>query len=143
VLEALGVFFCDDVRQEVNGKFVLIGVYSGEVVVNKFPWVGRLFPILLMKGEPIEIKSVHFTVGTPGGAQFADFRTELESPPSPGGRAPRGGLLPLPPCPITLSGPDEVQIAVSLNDGPANMVGGISVIAAKEPVPQLFPAATD
>jgi hypothetical protein len=27
------IVFCDDIRQEANGKFLLIGVYAGELVV--------------------------------------------------------------------------------------------------------------
>lgn len=41
---------CDEVRQEVNGKHILIGVYNGTIVVPDFPatlavsWWMQLFP---------------------------------------------------------------------------------------------------
>jgi hypothetical protein len=31
------VVLCDDIRQEANGKFLLIGVYGGNVVIPSFP----------------------------------------------------------------------------------------------------------
>lgn len=31
------VIFCDDIRQEITGKFFLIGVYSGEIIVHVSP----------------------------------------------------------------------------------------------------------
>lgn len=31
------VVICDDIRREDNGKQILIGVYSGNIVVEKFP----------------------------------------------------------------------------------------------------------
>ncbi|WP_417467823.1 DUF6941 family protein [Maricaulis sp.] len=31
------VVICDDVRREDNGKVILIGVYTGEIVVTEFP----------------------------------------------------------------------------------------------------------
>jgi len=31
------VVLCDDIRQEANGKFLLIGVYGGNIVVPSFP----------------------------------------------------------------------------------------------------------
>ena len=30
-------FFCDDVRQEFNGKFIFIGAYGGDILLNTFP----------------------------------------------------------------------------------------------------------
>ena len=36
------VLLCDDIRREDNGKAILIGVYSGDIVVPQFPAVLRL-----------------------------------------------------------------------------------------------------
>lgn len=33
------VIYCDDIRQEVNGKLSFIGVYANDMLVNKFPIV--------------------------------------------------------------------------------------------------------
>jgi hypothetical protein len=32
------VIFCDDVRREQNGKDILIGVYSGDILIANFPF---------------------------------------------------------------------------------------------------------
>jgi hypothetical protein len=31
------VLFCDDIRQETNGKFILIGVYTGDLIPGLVP----------------------------------------------------------------------------------------------------------
>ena len=31
--------FCDDIRQEINGKYSLIGCYTDDIIVDKFPTV--------------------------------------------------------------------------------------------------------
>jgi hypothetical protein len=36
-LEFRSVVVCDDIRKEVTGKEILIGVYSGEIVLPSFP----------------------------------------------------------------------------------------------------------
>ena len=36
-LEFRSVIVCDDIRKEVTGKEILIGVYSGEIVLRSFP----------------------------------------------------------------------------------------------------------
>lgn len=54
---------CDDIRVEQNGKFILIGVYTGTVVVTGFPaelatsWWIQLFPEKIGKFE-IEIQVI-------------------------------------------------------------------------------------
>lgn len=43
------VILCDDVRREDNGKDILIGVYTGDVLVPKFPISMSICLWLLMK----------------------------------------------------------------------------------------------
>lgn len=31
------ILFCDDVRKEVTGKYIIIGVYTADVTVNQYP----------------------------------------------------------------------------------------------------------
>lgn len=33
----VSLIVCDDVRQEINGKLILIGVYTGDIVVSALP----------------------------------------------------------------------------------------------------------
>lgn len=40
---------CDDIRQEQNGKLILIGVYSGDILLREFP--GKLNIALLLHGS--------------------------------------------------------------------------------------------
>jgi hypothetical protein len=35
--EILGAILCDDVRREDNGKDIIIGVYSGGIIINELP----------------------------------------------------------------------------------------------------------
>jgi hypothetical protein len=61
------VLICDDVRKEINGKDILIGVYSGTVNVPSYP---AAFPAAFwIEIEPEGTGSVHceFTIATPSG----------------------------------------------------------------------------
>lgn len=42
---------CDDVRLEINGKLILIGVYTGDVVIPKFP--NSVSVMLFLMGQVI------------------------------------------------------------------------------------------
>ena len=37
IIDAVNVVLCDDIRKENNAKDILIGVYSGDILVEKFP----------------------------------------------------------------------------------------------------------
>lgn len=50
--------FCDDIRYEVGGKFSLIGIYSGGLLVNKFPVTLPKLCLLIKAVTPVEIPFV-------------------------------------------------------------------------------------
>ncbi|MCK9552252.1 hypothetical protein [Aquamicrobium sp.] len=61
------VIICDDVRKELSGKDILIGVYSGTVNVPAYP---TTFPAAFwIEIEPEGAGSIHceFTIATPSG----------------------------------------------------------------------------
>jgi hypothetical protein len=45
-MRLIDVIVCDDVRQEINGKLLLIGVYSGSVVIFGLPTVLPTFTLV-------------------------------------------------------------------------------------------------
>jgi hypothetical protein len=40
-IQVVSALLCDDIRQEFNGKLILIGCYTGEIVFPKFPASGQ------------------------------------------------------------------------------------------------------
>jgi hypothetical protein len=67
-----GVLLCDDIRREVNGKAILIGVYSGDIIVPTVPtslglslWLqGRAVEATSKIGIRLELASLSSTVVT-------------------------------------------------------------------------------
>lgn len=45
--------FCDDIRVELNGKFILVGVYTGGLTVHETPQVFELATFIEIDGLPI------------------------------------------------------------------------------------------
>lgn len=58
--------FCDDIRREHNGKFILIGIYQGSLVTRGFPIAPQL-------ATYVDIR------GVPEGVHKFDIRAEYES----------------------------------------------------------------
>jgi len=40
---------CDDIRQEANGKLILIGIYTGDILISEFP--AKLSLCILLHGR--------------------------------------------------------------------------------------------
>lgn len=60
---------CDDVRFEVNGKYIVIGLYSGDILINQEPFTAsQMFFIFLVEGEisTDQFKWLEFEVTFPG-----------------------------------------------------------------------------
>lgn len=94
-LEFRSVIVCDDIRKEVTGKEILIGVYSGEIVLPSFPnwfpanlWievdtpeVGKhevVLRISLTNKPPIQVKFA-IDVSRPGTSSIAIPGLQLQA----------------------------------------------------------------
>ena len=54
IVRHVETIFCDDIRYEVGGKLSLIGVYSGGLLVNKFPVILPKLCVLIKIVTPAE-----------------------------------------------------------------------------------------
>jgi len=60
------ILFCDEVRTEQSGKDIAIGIYNGNIIVPKFPWILTNFAIrleLFFGGEKVD--SIDFMIKDP------------------------------------------------------------------------------
>ncbi len=66
------VLFCDDVRQEVSGKLLLVGVYQADMVISELPAVlPQLNAVItLMEPKDSPSRSVGVIIDIPGGLEF-------------------------------------------------------------------------
>lgn len=54
-MRVISALLCDDVRQEKNGKYILIGAYTGEILYPRFPAAGQFSAMCCLEvGEPSE-----------------------------------------------------------------------------------------
>ena len=124
--------FCDDIRQELNGKHILIGVYGADLVPFQLPstfpisvWV-RLWEI------PVGQHAVTFRLHAPNQASTAEMKGQIDVSDA---SAPIvlvfGGL------PMQVTSPGEAVAELVLNDGEPIRVGALKI---SEPPQKLTPA---
>jgi len=73
------VVFCDDIRQEVSGKHIIVGMYSGDLIPETIP---TSFPMSIMiRVQGLTGKhSFQVTVSSPGGKHGGTMGGEMDVP---------------------------------------------------------------
>ena len=56
------IVLCDDIRREITGKDILIGVYSGRVVITQIPFALNLAIWLEYEPEKIGKSTIHLRI---------------------------------------------------------------------------------
>jgi len=75
------VLMCDDVRQETNGKEILIGVYNDVMLLNSFPVIFSklIFRIVIRKAkEKSTLNAFTVRLNSPDGKTMVDYSSSVE-----------------------------------------------------------------
>jgi hypothetical protein len=73
--------FCDDIRQEDNGKQILLGLYNGDMLVNSFPILLPTFRVVIRYQErPNESRlPIKIVITAPNGSEdMIVFQADVE-----------------------------------------------------------------
>lgn len=100
---------CDDIRQEKNNKYILIGVFSGDVVASQFP-AALAFSVYaehVTDGPGHHDMAIRFSLS---GEHKAEVRARIDMPIA--GTA----TIVLPPMPIELQAEGELLVTAQLDD---------------------------
>lgn len=123
------VFFCDDVRQEVSGKHVLIGTYTGNLIPGAVP---STFPMsIVVKVQGLTGKhSFSMQLLAPDGTSVLNVSDELDVPEDIGGFP-----LIFVDAPMTVKGAGDIRVMMSIDGEPAVAAGFLTVqlAPAREP----------
>lgn len=77
-IKVLSVVLCDDIRQEANGKHILIGVYSGVLGIRSLPVTLRLSWWIQLLADPGKYE-IDIRIIGPNDAQLMSGKIMLES----------------------------------------------------------------
>jgi hypothetical protein len=77
-LTVQSAFICDDVRQEINGKLLFIGVYNDEIQIPSFPASLRLTLVLVLTNDEAKTYDMELET-TLGGQQILGVEGQIES----------------------------------------------------------------
>src|SRR5512139_3475912 len=102
-LEVETVVLCDDIRQEANGKYLLVGVYGSNIVVRRFPVNIRLAVWLLVHPKELGTFEGRIRVVGPQEAILADGRLAFEI------KATNGTIMAIPGLPLQLQREGQIR----------------------------------
>lgn len=103
-------FLCDDVRREDNGKMIAIGIYGNRIFVNAFPAILRLSALTNVSFPSAGRHSFKVRLSV-GGEMRQEVTIEAEV------RWSGSDWVPLPFEPVQFYKPNEVSLALELDNG--------------------------
>jgi hypothetical protein len=119
-------FFCDDIRQEANGKYLIIGLYPTDLVPGAVP---SSFPLsALVRITGLSAGHHHFVakVAGPDGPQ-AELIGEGDNAEGP-------VVFALPGLPVTVNRYGEITLTLAFDGGADEVAGVLPVSRRRDPV---------
>ena len=107
------IIVCDQVRVENNGKEILIGVYGGDIAVQKFPVdLPLTYYLSFTTAQSFEKLKIAWRIATQSGNEIG-IEGELFS----GDSEQTYGAIHTPTLGMRFDEPDEIKIEVRLDEG--------------------------
>lgn len=116
------VLFCDDVRTEQNGKKILIGVYTGKLLVGSFPFAAKV-SILIIVQPPAETSSLTIEVRLQSGAKIAEANADITPGPHTEGEPAYLELA----VPLVVSAEDVLEVWAGPSPSHLEVIGKLPV----------------
>jgi hypothetical protein len=105
------VLVCDDVREEITHKHILIGVYSGMIAVHAFPAQRPLAFWLAMKATDVGSFALTLRIITPKISPAAEMTLSFDIP-----AAGEPFALFTPPLPLPITEPGNLELHARWGD---------------------------
>lgn len=125
------VILADTIRREDSGKLILVGVYTGDIVLDHPPTPFNIEAYIKLRAEvrhPME-----FTVTVRLASREKPIaRLKADAYETPG-EGPASGDLILPPFGIRAEGPDELYFTMKVDDEEEVEIGRTKIVLKEEP----------
>lgn len=109
--EITALIICDQIRREDNGKELIIGAYSGDILFHQFPLVFTFFLYVGFDAPPFKSGEFRFRVELDDGT-FSELEGSIDSSPD----VPIQGALISPPISIEVKNPGSMAITAQFGD---------------------------
>lgn len=107
-IKVLAAVLCEFCRPELNNKYTLIGVFSGDIQVENFPAAFPVSAYVELSGVPVGHHRLSIEMGV-SGTEFR-FDADMEA-------AGPLGAFPFPQAMVNVAGPGPIFIRLKFDDG--------------------------
>ncbi|WP_282608966.1 hypothetical protein [Pelagibius sp. Alg239-R121] len=133
------VLLCDDIRQEISNKLILIGVYTGHIVLSEFPANIRLAVYAEFKPRELTVEDVQLRYKLDG-KLLATISGRVEAHD-----LDSWATAAIPALPLQLESMGELSIEAQFGDGSVEVIGRKQIISGEvtrlsltnQPAPQV------
>jgi hypothetical protein len=123
------VIMCDDIRQEITGKFILIGVYPGNIAIPAFPAQVILGFWMLARPTKIGSYQLQFRLQGPDGAESWSGQMLVHV------NKKEDTALVIPPLPIQIQSPGHISLQCREGGGEWTTVSSFEASLPPPPPP--------
>jgi hypothetical protein len=128
------VTFCDDIRQEMNGKFILIGVYTGEMLLFASPTNLSMATFIELYGLPLGGAQIRLAVRFEDGHETVSLgetymALDMHRPGLPVVMAPTG-------LPFYSDRNGKLIVSLAVNAGEARDIGELAIVHRDQNEPE-------
>ena len=116
--------FCDHIRQEANGKHILVGVYGFDLVPGALPQTIPLSVWMRVRPAITGRRRFRFVLHTPDSEAALEGRLAFRASGDAG-----GSVLTLGPIPIRITAPGPIVASLSIDGGDPVAVGKLIISA--------------
>ncbi|WP_295226984.1 hypothetical protein [uncultured Brevundimonas sp.] len=125
--------FCDEIRQEINGKYIVLGMFTGDMLISRFPTTQKLSALVYL--SEVVAGDHDFEFVSSEGVSFGKLSLDMQ--PEPNVKPPF--FIPLPAAVLTLSQSTEILLRYKApNAEDWATLGEIGISLSPGPIPNLF-----
>lgn len=119
-IDIVSLVVCDEIRKEDNGKAILIGVYSGDILVNELPiQIGISLWVHLNVSGPGEIPFEFRFVGIKSAVSELSGNANI--------KGAGAAIISTPPIPVLLESEGELKIEMKYGDSDWRLVRSLEI----------------
>lgn len=112
----LAFLVCDQVRKEASGKDIVIGVYTGNILVMQFPFQFELTCYAVYSSPPFESRDIALRVRNSDDTISLSVAGKIQADPLEGTDTAKESIV-FPPLPIMIEKPEMLTFELKLGGG--------------------------
>jgi Family of unknown function (DUF6941) len=136
-VKPFNVVFCDDIRREISGKDILIGAYSGDIIIPSVPAIIPIAMWIQIRTTTLGTARIRIKIIDPAGNKAGQTGFEFQPGESVGDST---AAVTLPPLMVSVTAPGAIKVYWATEGEEMTLIGEKTVRIGPVPTASLPPS---